>query len=141
VERFEVPSHEFRIARDLLQAHLREYGESLRGMAFVGPLLRDPMALDLELVEVIEGWPSSQSVAFTGDASLPLRGRLILHLMPPAGDDGDPETRNRILARLADGFYPTFERDADLFERLANSSVPPAPAQTPFSLESLRRLG
>jgi hypothetical protein len=81
-----IPYEERRAIGKLLDAHFDAYKGRLRAMIVFGDLVTTGQTYDIDLLEVVDGWSSSQQGRlgeFRSSADLPLRGRLRLYFLAP----------------------------------------------------------
>src|SRR5947208_3504869 len=79
-----IPYQEFRAINDLRRSHPRKHERSLRAMIAFGDLVSDGSGLDIQLLEVVDGWSGPRRVSFSSTSELPLRGRLTVYFLLPS---------------------------------------------------------
>lgn len=79
----DISYHEYRVIARLLRAHVDQYHERLRAMIAFGDLVTRDDSVDIDLLEVVDGWTGKRLWAFSGPGELPLRGELRLYVVAP----------------------------------------------------------
>jgi hypothetical protein len=103
----EISYHEYRTIAQLLQAHAAEHEDRLRAMIAFGDLVAVEGSVDIDLLEIVEGWQGKRLWPFSSTAELPLRGRLRLYFLTPEEFEDpaviqDPEERKWVEDLLRD---------------------------------------
>jgi hypothetical protein len=146
--------HEYRVIAHLLRTHADEHQQRLKAMVAFGELVTRGDTVDIDLLEIVEGWHGKRYGVFSEAADLPLRGELRLYFLTPEEfrDPGViPEAAERqwveaLLRRVRQGYevimeIPSgFARDV-LEQRQGGAASPPPPSGvTPSSnpLEFIR---
>lgn len=114
----EISYHEYRTIAQLLQAHADEHQGRLRAMIAFGDLLTTDNSVDIDLLEIIEGWQGKRLWPFSSTAELPLRGQLRLYFLTPEEFENpaviqDPEERRWVedlLRRARQGYEIIMDR-------------------------------
>jgi hypothetical protein len=76
---------EYKVINELMHSHIEEFGTDLRAIIAFGPLVLGQETFDIELLEVVNGWPGPELMPFGSTSSLPTRGKLLLHFLPTTG--------------------------------------------------------
>lgn len=108
-----IPYDEYHAITTLMHAHLQTHEGRLRALIAFGDLVTRGGTLDIDLLEVVEGWQGQTSVAFASSAELPLRGQLRLHLLTPEEFER-PEnlkrfSKKRLMDRVRAGYDVVYE--------------------------------
>ncbi len=108
-----IPYDEYRAITTLMHAHLQTHEGRLRALIAFGDLVTRGGTLDIDLLEVVEGWQGQSSVTFFSSQELPLRGQLRLHLLTPEEFEGKVSgmrfSKKRLLARAQEGYDIVYE--------------------------------
>ena len=116
-ETVRIPYDEYRAIGEIFRAHLTTHEEQLRAVVAFGPLVTQGGTLDIDLLEIVDGWKEPSAVTFRSTASLPLRGLLRLYIFSTQDFEQpsrikDAETRllrNDIFARVQQGYEVIYE--------------------------------
>ena len=116
-ETVRIPYDEYRAIGEIFRAHLTTHEKQLRAVVAFGPLVTQGGTLDIDLLEIVDGWKEPSAVTFRSTASLPLRGLLRLYIFSTQDFEQpsrikDAETRllrNDIFARVQQGYEVIYE--------------------------------
>jgi hypothetical protein len=142
--------HEYRVIAQILRDHVDEHQTRLRAMVAFGELVTQPGTVDIDLLEIVEGWHGKRFGAFSSSAELPLRGELRLYFLTPE-EFADPtviqELEERrwvedLLRRVRQGYEVIMEIPPGYVQsvlergRTVSTLTPPpsgaTPTRTPF---------
>ena len=116
-ETVRIPYDEYRAIGEIFRAHLTAHEKQLRAVVAFGPLVTQGGTLDIDLLEIVDGWKEPSAVTFRSTAALPLRGLLRLYIFSTQDFEQpsrirDAETRllrNDIFARVQQGYEVIYE--------------------------------
>ena len=97
------------------EAHA-QHGRSLRSFILFGPLAEDYDYHEIDILEIVEGWPEGKEGAkltdeFMRDVNCQLPGRLYLRIVTPKEALFLAERLHTIIQSVADGYKILFDSD------------------------------
>jgi len=122
----EIPYFEYRVINDLVHAHSKELGDSLRAIIAFGDLKTRGGTFDIELLEVVDDWQGPPQIQSADSPEVPMRGKLFLNFLstaefeaictPPVPGRVPPE----LLRRVLNGYEIVYEVPAGFARKLLN---------------------
>lgn len=137
----DISYHEYRTIAQLLQAHAAEHGHRLRAMVAFGELVTTDSSVDIDLLEIVEGWEGKRLWPFSSTPELPLRGQLRLHFLTPEEFENpglvqEPDEQawvRELLERVHHGYEIVMDRSPGWVQRVLGGSERVSAATAPPS--------